>query len=109
MVPDERTVTFALWPHLITMEGPADRMAAVIEHMYANPRIARDQWSMANTDRIGRRAIAERLRGQGKVVRRVGLAALTLPVSNAIEGFIKGAGLKCNVMHMPSSTTGRAC
>ncbi len=102
MTADDRTVTFGVWPHLITLEGPANELAAVLEGLYNDPGLQRDKWGLGNTDGVGRRAMAQRLRTQGKVARRLGLAALTLAVSEAIEKRVRSAGIKCFAMHLPS-------
>jgi hypothetical protein len=103
MSSDERTIKFAVWPHLITLEGPAEKIGALIEELYNDPRLPRDQWGLGNTDGIGRQATAQKLRKAGKAMRRVGLAALTLPVSDAIEKRVRAvAGVKCFAMHLPS-------
>jgi hypothetical protein len=101
MTADDRTIKFALWPHLITLEGPADKLAAVIEGLYNDPGLARDKWGLGNTDDVGRRAMVQRLRTLGKVARRLGVAALTLDVSEAIEKRVRAAGVKCFAMHLP--------
>lgn len=102
MTADDRTITFAIWPHLITLEGPADKLAAVIEGLYNDPGLKRSDWGLGNADGVGRRAIVQRLRGQGKAARRVGLAAMTLGVSDAIENRVRSAQIKCFAMHLPS-------
>ncbi len=101
MLVDDRTTKFALWPHLITLEGPADKLAAVIEALYNDPGLPRDQWGLGNTDDVGRRAMVQRLRGHGIAARRLGVAALTLDVSDAIETRVRAAGVKCFTMHLP--------
>ncbi len=98
---DDRTIKFAVWPHLITLEGPADRLAAVIEALYNDPGLQRDQWGLGNTDDVGRRAMVQRLRAHGKAVRRLGVAALTLEVCEAIETRVRAAAVKCFSMHLP--------
>lgn len=104
---NERTVSFAVWPHLITMEGPAATLAGVLEAIYNDPRISRSQWSLANTDGVGRRAMAGRLRAMGKLTRRVGIAALTTPLSEAIERRVRASnGVRCMTMHMPTMSRG---
>ncbi|HTX57741.1 MAG TPA: hypothetical protein VMD47_11640 [Candidatus Acidoferrales bacterium] len=100
MSVDERTITFAVWPHLITLEGPADELAAVIQELYDDPGLPREQWALGNTDGVRRRALVERLRTEGKVARRVGLAALTPAVSDAIEARVRARGVKCFAMHL---------
>ena len=97
----DRTIQFAVWPHLITMEGPADALAAIIESLYNDPRLPRDQWALGKIDSAGRQALVQQLRGEGKVGRRVGLAALTLPISDEIEKRVRAANVKCFAMHLP--------
>jgi hypothetical protein len=101
MTVDDRTIRFAVWPHLITLEGPADKLAAVIEALYNDPGLQRDKWGLGNTDDVGRRAMVQRLRAEGKVSRRLGVAALTLDVSDAIEMRVRAVGVKCFAMHLP--------
>jgi hypothetical protein len=101
MSSDDRTVRFSIWPHLITLEGPAEKLAAIIEDLYNDPRLPREQWSLGNTDGIGRRAMVLRLRKEHKALRRVGLAAITRPMSDAIEKRVRAAGIKCFTMHVP--------
>jgi hypothetical protein len=101
MLADDRTIQFAVWPHLITLEGPADKLAAVIESLYNDPGVPRNKWALGNTDGIGRRAMVQQLRGEGLATRRLGLAALTLAVSDAIEARVRAAQVKCFVMRLP--------
>ena len=101
MTVDDRTIKFAVWPHLLTLEGPADRLAALIEGLYNDPGLPRDKWGLGNTDDVGRRAMVKRLRTEGKAARRLGVAALTLDVSEAIETRTRAAGIKCFAMHLP--------
>ncbi len=101
MIADDRTMKFALWPHLITLEGPADKLAAVIEDLYNDPRLPRNKWGLGNTDDVGRRAMVQRLRTEGKVMRRLGVAALTLDIFEAIESRVRTAGVKSFAMHLP--------
>lgn len=101
MTVDERTIKFAVWPHLITLEGPADKLAAVIEALYNDTSLPRDRWGLGNTDDVGRRDMVKRLRGQGKAARRLGVAALTLDVCEAIETRVRAVGVKCFAMHLP--------
>ncbi len=101
MMVDDRTIKFAVWPHLITLEGPADRLAAVIEALYNDSGLQRDQWGLGNTDDVGRRAMVQRLRAHGKATRRLGVAALTLEVCEGIETRVRAAGVKCFSMHLP--------
>lgn len=99
---NDQTIAFAIWPHLVTMEGPAAKLASLLEALDADSGMPHNQWSMANTGGIGRRAMAARLRAQGNAVRRVGVAALTLPLSEAIERRARSAGVKCFSMHLPT-------
>jgi len=102
---DEHTVSFAVWPHVITIEGPAATLATVIEQLYNDARLPRDQWGLGNSGGVGRRAMVEKLRSQGQVKRRVGLAALSAAVSEAIERHARAtAGVKCFAMHVPGRT-----
>lgn len=101
---DEQTISFAVWPHVITMEGPAATLATLIQTLYDDARVARDQWGLANSAGVGRHAMVQRLCAEGKLVRRIGIAALTLPVSDAIERRVRSAGVKCFAMHMPTVT-----
>jgi hypothetical protein len=102
MSAHDRTIRFAVWPHLITLEGPANKIANVIQTLYDDPRLPREQWALGNTDGLSRREMVERLCTQGNVARRVGLAALTLDVSDAIETRVRATGVKCFAMHLPS-------
>jgi hypothetical protein len=101
MTGDDRTIRFAVWPHLITLEGPADRLAAIIEALYNDPGLPRDQWGLGNTDDVGRRGMVQRLRGHGTATRRLGVAALTLDVCEGIEMRVRAAGVKAFAMHLP--------
>jgi len=101
MPGDEHTISFAVWPHLITLEGPAATLAALIDELYQDARLPRDTWGLGSSSAGGRRATVEKLRAQGKVLRRVGLAALTLATSDEIERRARAAGVKCFAMHVP--------
>ena len=102
MPRDEQTVSFAVWPHLLTLEGPAATLAELTETLYNDRHVSREQWSLANTSGVGRRAMAERLRAQGKMVRRLGIATLNLPLCVAIEQRARAVGLKCSIVHIPT-------
>jgi hypothetical protein len=101
MLADDRTIQFAVWPHLVTLEGPADRLAAVLEGLCNDPGLPRNKWALGNTDGVGRRAMVQQLSREGKATRRLGLAALTSDVSDAIEARVRAAQVKCFVMHLP--------
>jgi hypothetical protein len=101
MLADDRTTQFALWPHMVTLEGSADRLAAVLESLYNDSALPRNLWALGNNDGIGRRAMMHQLRRQGSATRRLGLAALTSTVSDAIEARVRAAQVKCFVMHLP--------
>jgi len=101
MMSADRTVRFAVWPHLITIEGPAEKLAAVIDDLYNDPSLPREQWALGKIDSAGRQAMVQQLAAEGTVVRRIGLAALTLPVSEAIEKRVRAANVKCVAMHLP--------
>jgi hypothetical protein len=103
MPGNERTVSFALWPHVVTLEGPAETLAAFVELLYDDARIPREGWSLATASGLGRRAMAERLRFHGKRVRRIGVAALTLPVCEQIVRRAQRAGVKFSEMHLPEA------
>jgi hypothetical protein len=102
MGQDERTISFAVWPHLLNLEGPAASLAAFIESLSNDSRIPRTKWSLANASGIGRVEMARRLRAHGAAVRRLGLATLTLELSDAIEARARVAKIKCFAMHMPT-------
>jgi hypothetical protein len=102
MSANDRTIQFAVWPHMITLEGPANKLATVIQALYNDPKLPRDQWALGNADGVGRRDMIQRLSAAGKVARRVGLAALTLTISDAIETRVRASGVKCFAMHLPS-------
>jgi hypothetical protein len=84
------------------LEGPAATLAVLVEALYQDHHVPRQQWSLANAEGVGRRAMVERLRAEGRLVRRLGVAALTLPLCDAIEHRARSAGLKCSIVHMPT-------
>jgi hypothetical protein len=45
--------------------------------------------------------MVQRLRTEGKVARRLGVAALTMDVFEAIEMRVRAAGVKSFAMHLP--------
>jgi hypothetical protein len=102
MLADDRTIQFAVWPHLITLEGPAEKLAAVLESLYDDPSLPRKNWALGNSEGLGRRAMVQQLRLAGMAKRRLGLAALTSEVSDAIEARVRAAQVKCCVMHLPN-------
>ena len=102
MSRNERTVSFALWPHLITVEGPADRIAALLESLYKDGRLARDSWSLATSEGAGRLVTIGRLRLQGKLARRLGMAAVSYSAFEAIEHRARRSGLRVSTMHLPT-------
>ena len=102
MSGDERTISFPVWPHVISLEGAGVKIAAFLELVYNDARIPRTQWGLANRDGIGRRAMAAKLKADGKLVRRLGIATLTLEVCEAIALRARLSGLKAGVMHLPT-------
>jgi hypothetical protein len=102
MIRDEQTIRFSVWPHLLMVEGDADKLAAVIEGLYKDPKLSRKEWAIGSAEHEGRLAAVQRLRTRGKGRSRIGLAALTRPVSDVIESRARASGLKCVAMHVPS-------
>ena len=87
---------------MVTLEGPAEALAGVIESLYNDPRLPRDKWGLGNTDGVGRLATVRRLRGEGQATRRVGLAALTSTIFDIIQARVGTTQLKAFVMHLPA-------
>lgn len=84
------------------IEGDAQRLAAIIEGLLKDPKLPREDWAIGSTEHEGRLVAAQRLRARGNGFSRIGLAALTRPVSDVIEQRARASGVKCLAMHVPS-------
>ncbi|HTX59312.1 MAG TPA: hypothetical protein VMH02_06490 [Verrucomicrobiae bacterium] len=75
-LPEEKTVSFDLWPHLLVVEGPREKVGLLIAGLYDDEAIPRDAWTAATKER-SRRTYADLLQQGGSEKIRQGMGART--------------------------------
>jgi hypothetical protein len=91
-LPDERTMTFDLWPNMLMIEGAARDIGSLIESLYEDPAVPRDGWNVAHS--MGsRKAYAESLKQSGDDRRRQGFGIRPDKLVPIIESRAKSLGL----------------
>lgn len=90
-LPDEKTITFNLWPNVIMVEGRAKDIGALIAALYEDPLVPRDAWNVAHNDR-SRKTYAESLR-QSEVKMRKGFGIGPDHLVPVVEGRAQALGL----------------
>ena len=75
-LPDEKTISFDLWPHLLMIEGPANAIGLLLAAVYDDPTIPRDTWSVSTKEK-SRRTHAEVLQRGGSEKMRQGIGVRT--------------------------------
>jgi hypothetical protein len=83
-LPDEKTITFDLWPHLLMIEGPASAIGILLAAVYDDPTIPRDTWSVSSKEK-SRRTHAEVLQRGGNEKIRQGIGVRTDEVVAIIQ------------------------
>ncbi len=48
-LPDEKTISFDLWPNMLMIEGATRDIGALIEMLYDDPAIPADAWNVQHT------------------------------------------------------------
>ena len=75
-LPDEKTISFDLWPHLLMIEGPTDAIGRLLESLYDDPDIPRDSWSVSTKEK-SRKTYAQALQRGGTEKMRQGIGVRT--------------------------------
>jgi len=83
-LPDEKTISFDLWPHLLMIEGPANAIGLLLAAVYDDPAIPRDTWSISTKEK-SRRTHAEVLQRGGNEKMRQGIGVRTDAVVAIIQ------------------------
>ncbi|MBV8723074.1 MAG: hypothetical protein JO277_13045 [Candidatus Eremiobacteraeota bacterium] len=102
--PDELTVSFATWPIMILLEGPATSIGTLIGMMYADQNVPRDSWTVEHAER-SRKAYAERLKRAGSGIRRQGVGIRVEATAKVLEARARALGITTTRF---SSTTASA-
>jgi|HubBroStandDraft_5_1064220.scaffolds.fasta_scaffold934705_1 hypothetical protein len=92
-LPDEKTISFDLWPHLLMIEGPANTIGLLLAAVYDDPAIPRDQWSVSSKEK-SRRTHAETLQRGGDEKMRQGIGVRTDAVVAIIQERAKALTLE---------------
>jgi hypothetical protein len=91
-LPDEKTISFDLWPHLLMIEGPAKAIGLLLAAVYDDPAIPRDTWSVSSKEK-SRRTHAEVLQRGGDEKIRQGIGVRTDAVVAIIQEHARGMTL----------------
>jgi len=90
--PDEKTISFDLWPHLLMIEGPTNRIGALIESIYDDESVPRDAWSVSTKEK-SRKTHALALQNAGDEKMRQGIGVRTEAVVAIIREKAKALDL----------------
>jgi hypothetical protein len=91
-LPDDKTLAFDLWPNLLMIEGPTDKIGMLIAALYDDPEIPRDAWAVSSKEK-SRKTYAEVLQQQGDDKLRLGMGVRTDPLVRSIQERAKSFGL----------------
>jgi hypothetical protein len=83
-LPDEKTISFDLWPHLLMIEGPTNTIGLLLAAIYDDPAIPRASWSVSSKEK-SRKTHAELLQKSGVEKMRQGIGVRTAEVVTAIQ------------------------
>jgi hypothetical protein len=91
-LPDDKTISFDLWPHLLMIEGATSKIGALIAAIYDDPSIPNDAWSVSTKEK-SRKTFAETLRQAGDVKLRLGMGVRTDALIETIQARAMAMGL----------------
>jgi hypothetical protein len=91
-LPDEKTITFNLWPNVLMVEGPAKLIATLILTLYEDPRVPKDAWNVAHTEK-SRKTYAESLKHSDVTKMRKGIGIGPDHLVPIVEGRARSLGL----------------
>ena len=91
-LPEEKTISFNLWPNVLMVEGRAKDIGALIAMLYEDPRIPRDAWNIAHTDK-SRKTYADTLKQSEVSKMRKGFGIGPDHLVPIVEGRAKSLGL----------------
>jgi hypothetical protein len=91
-LPDEKTISFDLWPHLLMIEGPASAVGLLLAAVYDDPAVPRDTWSVSSKEK-SRKTHAEVLQKAGDEKMRQGIGVRNDDVVVLIQERAKALGL----------------
>jgi hypothetical protein len=83
-LPDEKTISFDLWPNLLMVEGPTRKIGMLIAGLYDDRDIPRDAWTVPSRER-SRRVHADVLQQGGDEKMRQGIGVRTDAVVEIIQ------------------------
>jgi hypothetical protein len=91
-LPDEKTVAFDLWPNLLMIEGPANKIGVLIASLYDDPAIPRDQWTVSSKEK-SRRIYADVLQRGSEEKMRQGMGVRTDALVEIVQARVKSLAL----------------
>jgi hypothetical protein len=83
-LPDEKTMAFDLWPNLLLIEGPTNRVGLLLASLYDDASIPRDAWNVSSQEK-SRKTYAEALQRGGEEKIRQGMGVRTEEVVRIIQ------------------------
>jgi len=92
--PPEPTVGFAVWPVLLTLEGPTSMIGIVVSALYSDQKIPRTDWHCEHRH-ASRAEFAAHLIAGGKEIRRLGVGAKDVETAKKIQAKAEAARVKC--------------
>jgi hypothetical protein len=92
-LPDEKTISFDLWPHLLMIEGPANAIGVLLAAVYDDPAIPRDAWSVSTKEK-SRRTYADVLQRAANEKMRQGIGVRTDEVVAIIQEHARAVKLE---------------
>lgn len=93
-LPDEKTISFDIWPNMLMIEGPENLIGELIATLYDDPSVPRDAWNVSHAEK-SRQTYARSLRAAGSEKKRQGMGVRTDEVVQAIEERARALGLPC--------------
>jgi hypothetical protein len=101
--PTESTIRFTLWPYLVLLQGTSSSVGSLLDQLYEDPDVPRDEWSVHHPY-SSRKVFADEIRKEGAAHRRLGIGARSKSAVDAIKHKAKSVGVECTVMS--TATTG---
>lgn len=94
--PDRVTMRYEIWPYLVLVEGPVNKIGKLLLDLYGNRKIDRARWTVDHTMR-SRRTYADHLQRSGLASRRQGIALKDPAVLAAVQQQCAALGLDCHL------------
>ena len=93
-LPDEKTISFDLWPNMLMIEGASRDVGALIEMLYDDPAIPADAWNVQQT-MASRKTYALSLQDAGDEKIRQGMGIRPDSLVPFVESQARSLGLQC--------------